>query len=537
MDHYRHGTYGELVSVSTAPTTSPSCVVYVGTAPAHKIKGQTGRSDLFNAPLRIASLRDARKLLGYSEQAPFEKYTLCEAVEVHFKNSIQNIGPIYCINVLDPEESAVEMEEGMELGVTKKQAAFTLGDLILDSIQVESADKVDEPPTKEEEPEEEKGPDEPEVQSEESLEDSSSALVEGIDYKLAYDSTTDTVTLTFLGEEIPTKILIKGKIVDPTIIGAKEIIGEITEEGKKTGLQAIKDMYRLHDEITNIICAPGFSEIPEVYQAMLKVAVKLSGHWDAFVNADIPLKDGTTLINTIEKAIQWKKDHDYTNGRSEVHWIKGIRGNAKLPHLSTLNTATMQALDTAAGGVPYQSSSNKEIDIIGVYGGEDFAGFDQYEANELNAHGITTGVRLGGKWRLWGGHTAAYNYEAEAEKAVNPDANFDRTTQFTTGIRTLMHITNRFQADNLDLIDQPMTSAIKDTIIQKEQSKLDTLVSIGALLGQPKIYFSEDNDAPEVMGGNFVWDISATTGVPFKSATVRLGYTDEGIYTLLGEEE
>ncbi len=41
MSDYKHGTYGELVPVSVAPTTSPSCVVYVGTAPAHKIKGQS----------------------------------------------------------------------------------------------------------------------------------------------------------------------------------------------------------------------------------------------------------------------------------------------------------------------------------------------------------------------------------------------------------------------------------------------------------------------------------------------------------------
>ncbi|MDE5756980.1 MAG: hypothetical protein K2H85_00055, partial [Allobaculum sp.] len=166
-----------------------------------------------------------------------------------------------------------------------------------------------------------------------------------------------------------------------------------------------------------------------------------------------------------------------------------------------------------------------------VYGGENFAGFDQDEANELNENGIVTAVRWGGKWRLWGSHTAAYSYEDEDAGVQDP------TTQFGTAIRTMLHITNRFQADNFDLIDQPMTNAIKDNIIQKEQSKLDTLVSMGALLGQPKISFSEDNSPEQIMGGNFVWDISATTGIPFKSGTVRLGYTDTGIYTLLGEGE
>ena len=195
-------------------------------------------------------------------------------------------------------------------------------------------------------------------------------------------------------------------------------------------------------------------------------------------------------------------------------------------------TAVMQVLDTAAGGVPYQSPSNHVIDIEDLYAGEGFAGFDQYEANELNEGGITTAIRWGGKWRLWGGHTGAYSYKAE-----EAGASFDPTTRFITSIRTMMHITNSFQKDNFDLIDQPMTPALKDFILQKEQSKLDAMVATGALLGQPKIRFSEDNSPEQIMGGNFVWDIEATTGVPFKSGTVRLGYTDAGVYTLIGEEE
>ncbi len=548
MSDYKHGTYGELVPVSTAPTTSPSCVVYVGTAPAHKIKGQAeNQAGLFNLPLKITSVQSARKLLGYSEEAPFEKYTLCEAVEAHFKNSIENIGPIYCINVFDPNLSDhyVEDEEGTELTVLKKQAKFVLGDLMLDSIQIEVAKenvtdpKPTTPPEEEgQEPVEgeggEENPSEDEnisTQSEEAVDTSNTVLVEGEDYNLAYDSMTDTVTLVFKGEEIPTKILVKGKVVNPASVSATDIIGEVTPEGKKTGLQAVQDMYRLHDEITNIICAPAFSAIPEVYEAMCQVALKLNGHWSAFVCADVPLEEDGVLINTRQKAYEWAEDNGYINGRSGPCWPLGVRPNGKNIHLSTVLTAKLQALDTAANGVPYQSPSNKRVDLIGLYGGKDFVEFDQEEANELNEHGIMTAIRLGGAYRLWGSHTGAYSYEDEESGTVDP------TTRFITSIRTMMHITNRFQADNFDLIDQPMTNALKDFIIQKEQSKLDALVSIGALLGQPKIYFSEDNSPKELMGGNFVWDISATTGIPFKSGTVRLGYTDAGVYTLLGEEE
>lgn len=534
MDKYKHGTYGELSAPTAVATTSPCCVVYVGTAPAHKIKGQSKRTDLFNTPLRITSLTEARRVLGYSELAPFEKYTLCEAVEAHFKNSIETVGPFYAINVLDPNKEGYfeEDEEGFELSVTKKQAKFVLGDRVLDSIQVETVDQVTSPTEESELPTIGEG--EVDLLSEEIETDG--VLIEGIDYLLTYDLTTDMVTLTFTGEEVPTKVLIKSTVVNPMAIGADEIIGEVTEEGKKSGLQAIKTMYPKFDEIVNIIAAPGFSEIPVVYEAMLEVATLLNGHWSSFVNADVPTEYDGKKINTRLKAIEWKKEHGYTGKGSEAHWPPAILKNGKRIHLSTVFTAKMEALDLEVNGVPFQTPSNKELDIAGLDGGEDFELFDYEEANLLNENGIATAVRLGGTWRGWGTHTAAYNYEDEQEANANPEA-FDRTAQFTAGMRTFQYILNRFQADNLDLIDQPMTIAIKDTIIQREQSKLDGLVAMGALIGQPTISFSEDNTADDIMGGSFTWDMSATTNVPLKSATVRLQYTDDGIYMLLGEEE
>lgn len=514
MDQYKHGTYGELVPTAPASEASTSCVVYVGTAPAHKIKGQSQMSDLFNTPLKINSLTTARKLLGYCEAAPFESYTLCEAVEIHFKNSLENVGPIYCINVLDPnlEGNYEEDDEGFELAVLKKQATFELGDYILDSLEIESV----------EETESEDG--------EAELKELTPLTEE--DYRLEYDSTSDLVTLTLKGETTPSKVLVKGNVVKPDVIGADEIIGEVTEEGKKTGLQAIMNMYRKQDKVTSIVAAPGFSELPAVYQAMVKIATKVNGHWDAFVNADIPRKD----INIRSKAWDWKEANGFTDGRTQVCWPPMKRANGKSFHASTIVTHAMQAADRDGGGIPYISASNRPVDTTGFDCDDGFEGLDLNEANELNARGITTFARVGGVWRVWGGHTAAYSYEDELKSEMDKNA-LDRTTQFVTGIRTLLHITNSFQEDNLDLIDQPMTSAIKDFIIQKEQSKLDALVSIGALVGAPKIYFSEDNSTEQIMGGNFVWDISATTNVPFKSGTVRLGYTDEGIYTLFGEEE
>lgn len=488
---YKHGTYGVLTATANAASNSASVVVYVGTAPINKIAGQAGKiPELVNKPLKITGLLSARKLLGYSEKADFAKYTLCEAVEAHFKNSLDTVGPIYVINVFNPNEGAADAEP-VTLTVTKKIAKFTLGDMILDTLAV------------------------------------GEGLTAGTDYELSYDSVSDVVTIKMLGETIPTTVKVSGKVAATNSISATDIIGEIKGTGEKTGLKAIADIYGIYSDIVNVIAAPGFSETPAVYEAMIETAKKLNGHWDAFVNADIPVGAST---NTIAKAIAWKKENGYNEGISKVYWPMAKRTDGKTFHLSTLATYEMQKQDLSNDGVPFVSVSNKETDVADFYGGTGFHAYDIEDANILNTEGITTLVKAGGVFRLWGPHTAAFNFEDQEAGELDP------VYQFDSSIRTMLHITNRFQADNFDDIDKPMTMALKDQILVREQSKLDTLKSMGALIGEPIVFFSDDNDAESLSKGDFVWDIQTTTATPFKSGTVKVGYTSAGIYTLLGEE-
>ena len=493
---YLHGTYGELRAPSTNAATSKSVVVYVGTAPIHKIAGGKDKAtELVNKPLKITGLTSARSLLGYSEKAPFS-YTLMEAVEAHFKNSVENVGPIYVVNVFNPfDTTGQEASTAKEFAVTKKVASFVLGDLILDELTVSAGE---------------------------------TPLVEGKDYKKSYDSTTDTVTLKLIGEDAAskTKVSIGGKIAKTSVVTATDIIGEVDENGAKSGLKALEEMYRLYDEIVNIIAAPGFSETPAVYEAMVDTATKLNGHWDAFVNADIPSTNAT-----IEAAINWKKENGYNYGISKVFWPLAKRRDGKVFHLSTLATAEMLKQDMANNGVPFVSISNKEVDAADQAGSDSFHGFDLDEGNILNAEGITTLVKWGGVYRLWGPHTAHYSYADE--EAGTQDGRY----QFDTSIRTLLHITNAFQKDNFNDIDKPMTTALKDQIVQREQSKLDTLVAMGALIGDARVSFSEENRMEDIVNGDFIWDIQTTTSVPFKSSTVKVGWTSEGLSVLLGGDE
>ena len=279
--------------------------------------------------------------------------------------------------------------------------------------------------------------------------------------------------------------------------------------------------------ITNILAVPRYSQNKDVYKKMLKVSQKLNGHWDCIAVADIPIKD----VGTKEKAIQWKADNEYTSERSKVCWPMWKATDGKIYHLSAITAWLMTAVDAVHDGIPMETPSNKRIPSGKQYFGENSKnrGYDQQTANELNQNGITTAVYWGGNNVLWGPHTAAYIYG----KVTDKRAIFDNS------IRMMMHISNDFQREHALEIDGPMTKSMADTIKAREQEKIDALVSVGALIGEPVITFEgKDNPLDELVEGNFVWRQKGTPTPPFKSGTLKVAYTDEGFTTYYeGDEE
>lgn len=248
--------------------------------------------------------------------------------------------------------------------------------------------------------------------------------------------------------------------------------------------------------------------------------------------ADLPLVDSTAqAVDTITKAIAWKKANAFTGERSKVYWPQAVDNLGNVFHLSTLAVVELMRADFSHNSVPMETCGNKAIPVIKQYFGANAKnrGFDQQSGKELTQNGISTAVAWGGEWVLWGDHTAAYTYGAD----VDPRAIFD------VSMRMLMHITNDFQREWSPEIDEPMTRALKDRIINREQEKLDGYVSMGALLGSPVILFLEsENSTTDVMNGDFRWDIAVTPTPPLKSASVYVAYTDAGfsVYYEGGDE-
>lgn len=502
---YKHGTYGEFAkSIAGAATQASTIPVYIGTAPVNLIRGYADDKAI-NIPVLLRTFDGATQSIGYS--ADWESFTLGEAVKVHFDNPAGNVGPIVAINVLDPVKHKKAGEPTVvQLAFANGRATIESDTIILDTLVL--ADKM-----------------------------------EGVDFSVEYSN--GIVIIDSIGEKLSGSIQATYSEVDPSLVTEEDILGGVTAGGEYSGLGAVALVYPELGLIPNIIAAPGWSDKPAVYNAMIEAGTRVNGHWDAFVAADIPIRSdtepvGTAVVgearlgdgisvDTISAAIEWAGENGYNSERSKVCWPQAVGTDGNIYHLSTLTVWKMQAVDASHDGIPMETPSNKAIPITRQYFGEGSKnrGFDQQQGNELNAAGISTAVFWGRQWVLWGGHTAAYQFGKITDNRVI----------FDNSIRMMMHITNSFQEEHALTIDQPMTKALADTIRNREQEKADALAAIGALIGSPEVRFDEEaNSTAELVEGNFVWDFSATPTPQFKSGTLRVAYTDAGFDSYFGEE-
>lgn len=543
---YLYGTYGYLAdSVSAATADNSTAALYVGTAPINLIRGYAA-AGLVNKPVRLKNLYQARNTIGYA--ADWDTYTLSEVVAAHFANPQGNQGPVYVINVLDPDVHRASEATTVTLNFVNGSASFESENIILDTLAL--ADKA-----------------------------------EGTDYIVSYNFDTHKVSIVSADEDNPIEGAVEASYYDVDASGITEadIIGTVTNNGTYTGLQAAALIYQTYNVIVNLFAAPKWSGFKNVYRALVAIATKLNGHWDGFVYADIPLSytetievitytydpvdspsgdpadqgwyekvddetyvltEDTTVdvsktyytrtehseeetetvdIDAIAKAINYKNSKILNSERSKIFWPKATGTDGNIYHLSTLAIVETLRVDSTHTGVPMETCGNKAIPVTEQYFGATSknAGYDVESANDLCENGLATLVFWGGAWKLWGDHTAAYKFD---------DEDVDDRAIFDVSMRMLLYLTNRFQVTWANTVDKPFTVQLKDTILVREQERLDALVVMGALIGKPTISFEEAyNTIDDVKHGNFRWDIQVTPTPPMKSASAYVAYTDAGL--------
>ena len=485
MSDYLHGAYAEsLADGNRVSAESESAIVCLALA--------SGESYNVNKPVLVRNIAEAKKYFGYSED--WASYTLCEAMHHFFEN--KGIGPLVLINVLDPTKATHKNATETSVQKTPVNNIITIADAedaILDTIAVATVGA--DPVTK----------------------------TKGTDYTVSYSAVKKTITIRGITDLGSSALAITYSTIKPSGVTNADVVGETDNLGTNTGIFAIKNVYQLTGMIPAFMIAPGFSSVPAVHAAMRQNSQKINGHWDAWMFVDLPIADNGTAL-TMDSALTWKNTNGYTYENETVYFPMVTGTDGKHYHLSVIAAANFQELLAANEGIPYHSASNTEASIIArLWLGETGEGkvFDDEIINEkLNKNGIASAAFVGGRWAIWGAHAADYNQD---------DADYVNISE--TNRMMLFYVSNDFQARRPVNVDQPMTSNDITSIVAEEQSRLDALKAMGALIFGEASLDAESIANSDVYKGDFVFEFRVTTTPLAKSLKAIVTWVDEGYST------
>lgn len=496
MAEYLHGAYGQINAVGNRVSDeSQSAIVCIGTAPVHTVEGG---AENVNKPILVNNIAEARKYFGYSDD--WADYTLCEVMHVFLEN--KGVGPLVFINVLDPTLAAHKSGTKTTASKTPSNGVITIpsaGSIIVDTIAVKT--QASTPVEKE----------------------------KGTDYSVSYNIDKQILTIQELtpGALGTDALTVEYFTINPAGVTDTHVIGSSDGLGLNTGVFAVKDVYQVTGFIPAYLIAPGFSSHPAVHAAMYQNSVKINGHWDAYMFVDIPIVNGSTPI-TLDTVFTFKNANGYNKENETVYFplASGIDGQKY--HLSVLAAANFQELLIAQDGIPYRTASNTDCALIeSLYLGEDYVGriFDDSIINEkLNKNGIASAAFVGGRWAIWGAHSADYNQDNATQ------INVAETTRMM-----LYYISNDFQDRRTMDVDQPLTPNDIKSIVSQEQTRLDALKNIGALTYGVVVLNATAQARADVLNGDWQFSFDVTTTPLAKSLKAIVNWTDDGFATYFEE--
>lgn len=490
MADYLHGAYGQIQAVGTrVADTTLSAIVCVGTAPVHTIEGG---AENVNVPILCNNIAEARKYLGYSDD--YAKYTLCEVMHAHLET--QGIGPVVFINVLDPETHRASQSATISKAPVNGRITIpSAEDIILDTVVIKTSGE------------------------------SPANKIKGTDYSIAYNPDKQTINIVELpsGSLGTDALTITYNTINAAAVTNADVIGTTDGVGLNTGTYAIKDVYQKTGHIPSFLTCPGFSSIPAVHNAMVANSKKINGHWDAYMFVDLPIVNGDTPV-TLDSVVTFKTANGYTNENETVYFPMAEGTDGKKYHLSVLAAANFQRLLLDQDGIPYRSASNTDCPLIAnLYLGAANSGrvYDDSIINEkLNKNGIASAAYVGGRWAIWGSHSADYN------QTDGDPVNISETNRMM-----LYYISNDFQNRRTIDVDKPMTMNDLQTIVSEEQTRIDALLNIGALIYGEVHLDAEALVGSDVMKGDYSFVFNVTTTPLAKSLTAIVNWTDEGFVT------
>ena len=453
MPDYGVNISEQSTSVSTPLVAASGIPFVVGTAPVQKVGGSA------NVPVLANTYADAVAALGYSND--WATYTLCEFMYSHF--TLYGMGPVIFLNVLDLSDANMkEAAAATDLPVADKQIKLSV-DAIKSTVVVKVEGGTGE------------------------------ALVLDTDYSLFYN-----------GENLIIEVLAGGAVYSATVLNVAyskvkisgvetaDIVGGYnTETHLTTGLECINQVMAMFGIVPDLICAPGWSHSSVVAAAMAAKAAGINGMFKA--KALIDVLTTSAGADHYSEVAAWKSTNNVTDKTQVLCWPMVKLGDYAF-HLSTQLAGLMASVDTGNGGCPFESPSNKRLQIDSIVTDDGDGTYSEVvltftEANILRNAGIITALNFMGGFVLWGSYTATYGISTDVKDYMLPVSRMFGWVGSTL-IRTFW-----------SKLDRPMTKLLIGSIVDSANIWFNGLVSEGKLLGGRVEYIESENTLTDLMAG------------------------------------
>jgi phage tail sheath protein FI len=359
------------------------------------------------------------------------------------------------------------------------------------------------------------------------------SYVEGADYVLSLSANNTWIITRLAGGDIPlptSTVTVEGKLPSATPITATDIIGGIDNNGVRTGLEVLEDVFQATGKVPGVIICPKFSKDPTVAAVMEAKAENINGCFVAIALIDVD----TTSVKTAQDVNQWKTDNNITFPRQQCLFgrpaLKGATVT-KVFNFASQQGPLLQWTDAYRGnGLPYHSPSNKPLRMNALLVDNGDGTFDELpmhllDANMLNGQGVITALNWIGGWRSWGNRTAAY------------PANSDVKDIFISVRRMFDYIGNTTVLTIWQKVDEPGNRRLIDAVVNSLQLWLDGLSNTEALLGARIEFRQDENPTTELLNGHYVFHIYIAVPTPAEWIDFRIEYWLPYVASLFDNQE
>lgn len=342
--------------------------------------------------------------------------------------------------------------------------------------------------------------------------------VKDTDYKI--DAYGNVVLLPGSAMTEGQTVLASYKKLDGSTVNATQLVGAVNETTEvRTGMKLFDSAYNTFGVKPKIMIAPGYSNLSGVVTELVSQASKFR----AIYLLDAPA--GTTVAGAI-------------TARGPAGTVAGWNTSSNramllYPMIKAYDKATLADANTyyssiMAGLIAYNdnqngywfSPSNKELKpATGVERSVTADISDATcEANRLNEVGITTVFSSYGTGiRSWGNRSASW------PSTTTPD-------NFICVQRTFDIVADSVELASLQFMDQPISNALIDAIVESVNGFIRTLIGRGALIEGSKAYFDEaKNPSTELAAGHLTISRKLMAPTPAE----RITYEDDIDITLL----